>query len=325
MNTSIPRMCTVSHCREILAVGYEYLRCERHRIQNRHHSKLKRVRDKDAKAQALEGWFATLNSAASNTQLYSSPPETYEQPSEPPTPAMFEEGSSGQNSATVPLVEMLRMDEQKRSSAVDLNIVEPQVLVFGVPPAARGVRRTNHICSIKGCHNLLSPSTPWKMCDDCRAHERTVRKIRALRESGVMVEPLPPRLPPKERKEKQVKENKAKCRKKDNTQDLGSPESSPDPDEQGGDDSGIVFMDPVLLGEEDEAPEVSLQSRNPILYSHPSSLPDRKHRLSPSSWLTRKEIYRTSLEQYSQQSSLLKTLSRARLQCRKLHFRRQTR
>ena len=44
------RMCTVSHCHVILSGDYEYRRCEQHRVQNRHHSKLKRVRDKEEKA-----------------------------------------------------------------------------------------------------------------------------------------------------------------------------------------------------------------------------------------------------------------------------------
>ncbi|VDC07400.1 unnamed protein product [Peniophora sp. CBMAI 1063] len=43
------RMCTVSHCHVILSGDYEYRRCEQHRYQNRHHSKLKRVRDKEEK------------------------------------------------------------------------------------------------------------------------------------------------------------------------------------------------------------------------------------------------------------------------------------
>lgn len=259
-------MCTVSHCREVLPVGYEYLRCERHRIQNRHHSKLKRVRDKDAKAHALEGFFATMAGATSFQQVESSPSEE-----------MFVEGSSGDGNH-VPITEIYRMDEEKRAEEVDLNIVEPQVSisyqyspivcvlsvckahVFGVPPAARGVRRTNHVCSIKGCHNLLSPTTPWKMCDDCRAHERSVRKIRALRESGVMVEPLPPRLPPREKKEKLSKEKRAKSRKRDVPTEDGevqSPESSSDVD---GLEGGVVFMDPVLLGAKGEVSEVSMDS-----------------------------------------------------------------
>jgi hypothetical protein len=47
------RMCTVSHCHTILQGHYPYRRCERHRLQNRHHSKLKRVRDKEVKSTPL--------------------------------------------------------------------------------------------------------------------------------------------------------------------------------------------------------------------------------------------------------------------------------
>ena len=49
-NTSLPsRMCTVSHCHKILPGYYRYKRCEQHRLQNRHHSQLKRVREKEVK------------------------------------------------------------------------------------------------------------------------------------------------------------------------------------------------------------------------------------------------------------------------------------
>ncbi|KAF7984432.1 hypothetical protein HWV62_14502 [Athelia sp. TMB] len=46
------RMCTVSHCHVILSGEYKYRRCEQHRLQNRHHSKLKRMREKEEKAAA---------------------------------------------------------------------------------------------------------------------------------------------------------------------------------------------------------------------------------------------------------------------------------
>ncbi|KAI0289624.1 hypothetical protein BC826DRAFT_1106863 [Russula brevipes] len=47
------RLCTVSHCHTMLDADYPYRRCERHRLQNRHHSKLKRVRDKKEKSKAI--------------------------------------------------------------------------------------------------------------------------------------------------------------------------------------------------------------------------------------------------------------------------------
>ena len=39
-------MCTVSHCRQVLPGSYRYKRCEQHRLQNRYHSNLKRLREK---------------------------------------------------------------------------------------------------------------------------------------------------------------------------------------------------------------------------------------------------------------------------------------
>jgi hypothetical protein len=39
-------MCTVSHCHKILPGSYRYKRCEQHRLQNRYHSNLKRLREK---------------------------------------------------------------------------------------------------------------------------------------------------------------------------------------------------------------------------------------------------------------------------------------
>ncbi|KAG5636912.1 hypothetical protein H0H81_006447 [Sphagnurus paluster] len=45
------RMCTVSHCHKVLPGFYRYKRCEQHRLQNRQHSQLKRVREKGAKSE----------------------------------------------------------------------------------------------------------------------------------------------------------------------------------------------------------------------------------------------------------------------------------
>ena len=52
------------------------------------------------------------------------------------------------------------------------------------PSAAGAPRRTNYVCSMKGCHNLLAPQIPWKMCDICREHDRENRKNKKLRDLG---------------------------------------------------------------------------------------------------------------------------------------------
>lgn len=86
-----------------------------------------------------------------------------------------------------------------------------------------------------------------------------MRKIRALRESGVMVEPLPPRMPPRERKEKVPKEKKVKNSDggKNRDGEHTSHSELPELNDVDGDGSGLVFMDPVLLDEDTDAPEVS--------------------------------------------------------------------
>ena len=44
------------------------------------------------------------------------------------------------------------------------------------------MRRTNHVCSIKWCHNLLDPTVPWKMCETHREKDRVARKRKADRD-----------------------------------------------------------------------------------------------------------------------------------------------
>lgn len=141
-----------------------------------------------------------------------------------------------------------------------------QVIVFGVPPAARGVRRTNHSCSVKGCFNLLSPTTPWKMCDQCRAHERSVRKVRAMRESGIDVEPLPPR---RLREKREPKDKTKQSANKKGKQKEIDPQPSESPSRSVSRDrttesssneregSVLVFMNPIVPEEQPPAVEVS--------------------------------------------------------------------
>jgi len=54
--------------------------------------------------------------------------------------------------------------------------------VVDIPLVASEGQRTNHVCSVKSCCNLLAPSVPWKMCDSCRARDRMVRQNKKLRD-----------------------------------------------------------------------------------------------------------------------------------------------
>ncbi|KAI0042822.1 hypothetical protein FA95DRAFT_1563936 [Auriscalpium vulgare] len=151
------RMCTVSHCHEVLPGQYPYRRCEQHRLQNRHHSKLKRVRDKDIKAIP----FASVTPEASKGN-------------EPESDSLYTSDPLGLETT----------EEQAQNDEEDTEEVVEEVISShpAVPPAARGIRRTIHVCSIKGCHNILNPNSPWKMCDPHREKDRASRKRKSERE-----------------------------------------------------------------------------------------------------------------------------------------------
>ncbi|KAH7882809.1 hypothetical protein F5I97DRAFT_1899663 [Phlebopus sp. FC_14] len=168
------RMCTVSHCHRILSGHYKYRRCEQHRLQNRYHSRLKRVREKDLKAIGPDA----LNETDSNSE--DNDPSAKSKVLEP----LF-------TSAPIDIVRGSREDDYDNEET--MQYIEQMA---GIPPAARGIRRENSVCSVKACFNLLSPSVPWKMCDTCRAHDRKVRYDRRLRDLGELP-PLPPRIPQK--------------------------------------------------------------------------------------------------------------------------------
>ena len=235
-----PRMCTVSHCREILPAGYQFLRCERHRIQNRHHSKLKRVRDKDAKAQAHDDWVAAIGGAreasmasgggddadggeAEMQDAHADDADSAEEdggetadapnvgsdvlitaediaralgaiatgtPTDPlgtqypsTVPALAEDTPDFDVDGRGDEDEDDEDEDDEEPFTEDTPLGEPR---HGLPPAARGMRRTNHVCSIRACANLLSPNNPWKMCDLCRSRDRAGRRLKALRDSGLI-------------------------------------------------------------------------------------------------------------------------------------------
>ncbi|TFK47485.1 hypothetical protein OE88DRAFT_761139 [Heliocybe sulcata] len=175
--TSVPlKLCTVSHCHAVLPAGYKYRRCEAHRLQNRYHSKLKRVREKEVKGTGSAEWEETPID-----------PEILDGEAEGGEPTQ-QAGHAQQHAPVVPVLPAMTMP------TVPINQVEsqPQSTVVqnqaegARPPPIRGMQRTNHICSVKLCHNLLGPQVPWKMCEQCRERDRQVRtnKGKRKRERG---------------------------------------------------------------------------------------------------------------------------------------------
>ncbi|KAI0252912.1 hypothetical protein BJV78DRAFT_1281257 [Lactifluus subvellereus] len=54
-----------------------------------------------------------------------------------------------------------------------------------IPPPARGARRSNTVCSVKGCHNVLDYRSPWKMCETHREKDRMNRRRKSDRDKGI--------------------------------------------------------------------------------------------------------------------------------------------
>ncbi|KAF8260768.1 hypothetical protein EI94DRAFT_875467 [Lactarius quietus] len=154
------RMCTVSHCHTVLQGHYPYRRCERHRLQNRHHSKLKRVRDKEVKSTPLRRG-STLNSDS-----------------------LGNGSRKGKARAIEPLYtnEPLNLDPHDLESEEETDEIPDE---SSIPPPARGARRSNTVCSVKWCQNVLDYRSPWKMCETHREKDRMNRKRKSDRDKGI--------------------------------------------------------------------------------------------------------------------------------------------
>lgn len=167
-------MCTVSHCHTLLQGHYPYRRCERHRLQNRHHSKLKRVRDKEVKSTPLQ---------SETTQ----------------DPELFDNGSrKGKAVESRYTNEPLNSDDGEASEVclfpfflTILNVItsasqyEDVPDETSIPPPARGARRSNTVCSVKWCQNVLYHRSPWKMCETHREKDRMNRRRKSGRDQSV--------------------------------------------------------------------------------------------------------------------------------------------
>ncbi|EIN08733.1 hypothetical protein PUNSTDRAFT_143467 [Punctularia strigosozonata HHB-11173 SS5] len=202
----IIRMCSVSHCKALLPATHKYRRCEAHRVQNRMHSRLKRDREIERKTKGNRELMETLggmpgmggggggdgsdgggvdpgigigvgvgewaletggNSGMGNRYIVGRGSST-----------AGEDGDGAGSSAVIPMADP--QEHQLPQEYDDRGVP--------IPPAIRGARRTNFVCSVAKCFNLLSPRSPWKMCDGCRERDREVRgRLEKLRKEGVEV------------------------------------------------------------------------------------------------------------------------------------------
>ncbi|TFK68545.1 hypothetical protein BDN72DRAFT_675058 [Pluteus cervinus] len=153
------RMCTVSHCHKILPGFYRYKRCEQHRLQNRYHSQLKRVREKVVK----------------NFKRGDAHEEEEEEEEET-------------NDESAEFVSAAQTGPASSSSKISCNVNGSSEASSGpvVPRPSRGAKSTNtrskekkslSVCAAEGCHNFMSREVRWRTCDGCRAELRQKRKM----------------------------------------------------------------------------------------------------------------------------------------------------
>jgi hypothetical protein len=200
----IIRMCSVSHCKALLPAAHKYKRCEAHRMQNRMHSRIKRDREIERKTRGNRELMETLGGMAnvSTGGEDDAAPEEHEGVGVGGW-TLETGGHSGMgnryiigraSSATGEDGQGLEADTEP--SIIPMTDVFPNEQLpqeydekgVPIPPAIRGARRTNYVCSVAKCFNLLSPRSPWKMCDGCRERDREVRgRVEKLRREGVEV------------------------------------------------------------------------------------------------------------------------------------------
>ncbi|KAF9029147.1 hypothetical protein BDZ89DRAFT_1065672 [Hymenopellis radicata] len=137
-----PHMCTVSHCHKILPGSYLFKRCEQHRLQNRHHSQLKRVREKEVKSVG------------------------------PPEGSVGETFEIGRDSQSVQEDADADDDDADEQPAIDY-----EAEYIREKERAEKRHRT-WSCTAPNCHNLIPPGTRWRMCDPCRINRKALQAQR---------------------------------------------------------------------------------------------------------------------------------------------------
>ncbi|KAJ7651545.1 hypothetical protein DFH06DRAFT_1207340 [Mycena polygramma] len=144
------RMCTVSHCHNLLPGFYRYKRCETHRIQNRWHSKLKRGREKVEKGFMLPD----------GTMLVTPGPIKIKRTTEPKEPKekKIRKKREAKGKGTEPSGENPEGSDAADAPADDVP-AQP------IPRRARSI----YSCREDDCCNLIMPGSRWRSCEPCRA------------------------------------------------------------------------------------------------------------------------------------------------------------
>jgi hypothetical protein len=151
-------MCTVSHCHKILPGFYRYKRCEQHRLQNRYHSKLKRVREKVVKGVGPNGEEILVDLDEDS-----------------------KDNSKGKGEGKKKK-SMTKREKKAKLEGVDEDGEKQGLFTHDLMDLDRDVkdkpRKRNFVCASDDCHNLLAPDVRWRHCEVCRAKERVLKRER---------------------------------------------------------------------------------------------------------------------------------------------------
>ncbi|KAL1725847.1 hypothetical protein EV714DRAFT_287650 [Schizophyllum commune] len=199
------RMCTVSHCHQVLPRAYQYKRCEQHRVQNRHHSTLKRVRERAAKEAGPDADAALTLGAADSAltpdevratlrRMAAEGAMTTEDAGQVVTEdgemAVATTGMTGAAKMNMRVVEelMRAAPESPATEPVSAATATDATTMATADASAtptkqrpeRKRKKKSHKkiaaqkrrCSGPGCYNLMDPDQRWRMCDFCRKRQR---------------------------------------------------------------------------------------------------------------------------------------------------------
>ncbi|KAJ7922810.1 hypothetical protein B0H13DRAFT_1981833 [Mycena leptocephala] len=165
------RMCTVSHCHNLLPGFYRYKRCETHRIQNRWHSKLKRGREKIEKGFMLPDGTLLVTPGPIRIKKNEEPKE----PKEKKTRNKKGKDAQSTDGVAGPSGENVGGNEATTD-------VPPTEQTSDKPIPRRS--RSAYSCREEGCCNLIIPGTRWRSCETCRALSRTLRQEKKAAEKS---------------------------------------------------------------------------------------------------------------------------------------------
>ncbi|KAJ6623053.1 hypothetical protein B0H10DRAFT_2010932, partial [Mycena sp. CBHHK59/15] len=178
------RMCTVSHCHQILPGFYRYKRCEAHRIQNRWHSKLKRGREKVEKGFMLPDGTPIITPGPVRPKKIAEPKE------KKPRKKREEKGKGKEVETAEGDSTSAPGNENAEEDGAPTNEANTDQSPENESRLGKSSRRSNpYVCRDDQCCNLILPGTRWRVCESCRMRNRISKReeknIQRVRSDGL--------------------------------------------------------------------------------------------------------------------------------------------